>query len=159
MSATDPSTGMASRPRPAPGSGPTIPPVLTWGVRVALVLVAAQFVLGVLMLRGSWNLINAHAGLGYAATFAAALAAISAIVWRRAGGTNGLMILSVLIPILMIIQIGLGEAGVKWVHVVLGSLILIGLGGLLYTIPSRPSRGKAVRETDHEPPGPVSSRR
>lgn len=158
MSATDPSAGKTRRPHPTPGSGPTIPPVLTWGIRVALLLVVVQFVLGVLMLRGSWNLIDAHAGLGYTATLAAALAAVSAIVWRRAGGTNGPMILAVSIPILMIVQIGLGEAGVKWVHVVLGSLILIGLGGLLYTLPSRPSRGKAVRETDHEPPDPDSSR-
>ena len=33
-------------------------------------------------------------------------------------------------PILMIIQIGLGSVGIKWVHVVLGVLILLGLIGL-----------------------------
>lgn len=140
MSATDPSTGGASGPRLAPGSGPTIPPVLFWGTWVALVLVAVQLVLGILMLNGSWSLINLHAGLGYAATLAAVLAAISAIVWRRAGGANGLMLHAVSIPILMIIQIGLGEAGVRWVHVVLGSLILIGLIGLPMSLRSRSRR-------------------
>ncbi|AOZ47100.1 hypothetical protein DUY81_02360 [Acidipropionibacterium acidipropionici] len=115
---------------PPPESGPTVPAVLTWGTWIAVVLVAAQLVLGILMLNGSWSLIDAHAGLGYAATLAAAVAAVSAIVWKRRGGATGVMAHAVSMPILMIIQIGLGSAGIKWVHVVLGVLILLGLIGL-----------------------------
>ena len=100
----------SSDPRPA--SGPTVPAVLTWGTWIAVVL------------------IDAHAGLGYAATLSAAVAAISAIVWKRRGGATGVMAHAVSMPILMIIQIGLGSAGIKWVHVVLGILILLGLIGL-----------------------------
>ncbi|AXE37425.1 hypothetical protein [Acidipropionibacterium virtanenii] len=119
-----------SSSEPRPESGPTVPSVLTWGTWAAVVLVAAQLVLGILMLSGSWSLIEAHAGLGYAGTLAAVLAAVSAVVWKRRGGSAGVMAHAVAMPVLMIIQIGLGSAGVKWVHVVLGVLILIGLIGL-----------------------------
>ncbi|WP_236082088.1 hypothetical protein [Acidipropionibacterium jensenii] len=139
MTASDSShaSDRPSAPHLAPGSGPTIPPVLTWASWIAVVLVLGQLVLGILMLNGSWNLIEAHAGLGYAATLAAVLAAVSAVVWRRRGGRSGVMAHAISMPILMIIQIGLGESGIKWVHVVLGVIILIGLIGLPMSLRSR----------------------
>lgn len=137
MSASDTSASPVPASRPAPGSGPTVPPVLGWAAWIAVVLVAAQLVLGILMLNGSWNLLQAHAGLGYAATLAAAVAAVSAVVWKRRGGRTGVMAHAVSMPVLMLIQIGLGQGGVKWVHVVLGVLILIGLVGLPMSLRAR----------------------
>lgn len=100
-------------------------------------LVGVMAVMGFLMLGGT-DLHQVHAVIGY---MVAALAVIAAtLAWRvaRARGSMGIFYHGLAIPVLLVVQIGLGEMGQKWVHVVLGVLLLIACAALGVLAARRP---------------------
>jgi hypothetical protein len=51
---------------------------------------------------------------------------VAALIWYRKGGSKGLMMHAFGMVVIFVAQIGLGSAGVLWVHVVLGVLAVLG---------------------------------
>lgn len=118
-------------------SSRTAPSSLLWSSWIAIAAVAAQAVVAIFMLSGVHGLGELHAGFGYVTLIATIVAAVAAVMWKRKGGPAGIMGHALGMAVIVIIQFALGEAGVKWVHVVLGILIVAGLIAL-------PMRARAV---------------
>jgi hypothetical protein len=70
--------------------------------------------------------IDPHGMLGYTNLLVMIVAAVAALVWYRKGGSKGLMMHAFGMVVIFVAQIGLGSAGVLWVHVVLGVLAVLG---------------------------------
>lgn len=70
--------------------------------------------------------INPHGILGYTNFLVMVVAAIAALVWFRKGGSRGLMMHAFGMVVIFLVQIGLGQGGVIWVHVVVGVLAVLG---------------------------------
>lgn len=98
----------------------------SWATTALLVV---QLVLGIVVLSNDSSP-AAHGGVGYVTLVAAIVAAYFGWQLSQTDGNKGLFYHAVSMPILMIVQIGLGSMGVKWVHVVLGFLIVIGVIGM-----------------------------
>lgn len=113
---------------PAPASQPGL--LRTFALVTAL-LTVGQAVLGLLIAFAGVDLYEVHGWLGYATFVSTVLAAVGAFLWMRQGGAKGLFFHALGLAVLALLQIGLAEMGLKWVHVVLGLLIL---GGALALI-------------------------
>jgi hypothetical protein len=64
--------------------------------------------------------------VGYLSLLSMITATIAANVWFRKGGSKGLVMHAGGVAVLMLVQIGLGQAKVAPVHVALGILIVLG---------------------------------
>ncbi|MFC0359819.1 hypothetical protein ACFFHC_08460, partial [Kytococcus schroeteri] len=95
----------------------------TFALATAL-LTVGQAVLGLLLLFTDIDLYDVHGWIGYAAFVTAVAAAIGAFLWKKVSGNTGLFMHALGLAVLALLQIGLAEMGLKWVHVVLGVLIL-----------------------------------
>ena len=91
---------------------------------VTALLAVAQAVIGLLVAFTDFDAVNAHGWLGYATFIAAVAAAIGAFLWKKVSGNTGLFMHALGLAVLALLQIGLAEMDLKWVHVVLGVLIL-----------------------------------
>lgn len=94
---------------------------------VVTVLVLAQAAMGMIINAGSSSsaLLTVHKMTGYMAFIAGILAAVSAFMLSRQIANMGVFFHALTVAVLMLIQIGLGEAGVQLVHVVLGVVIAV----------------------------------
>ncbi|MGV8850872.1 MAG: hypothetical protein ACOH16_15175 [Propionibacteriaceae bacterium] len=70
--------------------------------------------------------IDPHGILGYSNLLVMIVAAVAALIWYRKGGSKGLMMHAFGMVVIFVAQVGLGSAGVLWVHVVLGVLAVLG---------------------------------
>ena len=104
---------MSNSPSPSPTQ---VPSALRWSAWIAVVSIIVQTILAVCMLAGI-HLGEVHEGFGYLTLVSSIVAAVTAVMWKRRGGPAGVM------------GHALGEMGhpVKWVHVVLGFVIVVGL--------------------------------
>jgi hypothetical protein len=104
--------------------------VLRLSSALAALLTLIQAVLVILTAAKVAKLIGAHGGVGYLSLLATITATIAAYVWFRKGGSKGLVMHAGGVAVLMLVQIGLGEAKVAPVHIALGILIVLGVGAL-----------------------------
>jgi hypothetical protein len=70
--------------------------------------------------------IDPHGILGYTNLLVMVVAAIASVVWYRKGGSRGLLMHAWGMVVIFLVQIGLGQGKVLWVHVVLGVLAVLG---------------------------------
>ena len=107
------------------------PKALTICVWVAVGSVVIQAVLACFMLSGVHGLGDAHMGFGIVTLLAAIVAAVLAVMWKRRGGSLAVVGHAVGMAVLILVQYVLGElsngGAIKWIHVVLGVVIVIGL--------------------------------
>jgi hypothetical protein len=111
-----------------PSVRPTPDPVLGWlriTTAVTAVLSIVQLLLGVGLLGSLSGVFPVHRTLGYIAFLAAVAAAVFAVLWSRRSGNKGLMFHTISVAVLGLIQVGIGEMGVVWLHVVVGLLFLV----------------------------------
>lgn len=96
----------------------------------ALGLILIQLGLGLAGLAGSNGLLEPHGWIGYLTTLTTATAAYFA--WRvsRQTHSKGVFIHAVSLPVLCVLQIGLAEMDLKWVHVGLGVALVAAVAGL-----------------------------
>ncbi len=104
--------------------------VLRLSSALATLLTLIQALLVILTVTKVAKLIAVHGMVGYLSLLSMIVATVAAFVWFRRGGNKGLMMHAGGVAVLMLVQIGLGEAKVVWVHVVLGILIVLGTGAL-----------------------------
>lgn len=110
---------------------PPAPKALTISAWVAIGSVIVQAVLACFMLSGAHGLGDAHMGFGIVTLLAAIVAAVLAVMWKRRGGSLAVVGHAVGMAVLILVQYVLGElsngGAIKWIHVVLGVVIVIGL--------------------------------
>ena len=70
--------------------------------------------------------IDPHGILGYTNLLVMVVAAIASVVWYRKGGSRGLLMHAWGMVVIFLVQVGLGQGKVLWVHVVLGVLAVLG---------------------------------
>ena len=106
------------------------PVLLTLQISAAVLAALAllQTVLGFIIVSGSW--VTWHGDTGYLAFVVSLVAAVAAFLWMRRSGNKGLFMHAVSMAVLFLVQIGLAEMDLKWVHVVLGVLLLVGSAAL-----------------------------
>lgn len=102
------------------------PVLLTLQISALLValLAVVQTVLGFIIVSGSW--VTWHGDTGYLTFVVSLVAAVAAFLWMRSSGNKGLFMHAVSMAVLFLVQVGLAEMDLKWVHVVLGVLLLVG---------------------------------
>ena len=89
------------------------------------VLMLVMVGLGIGIATGSHGLRAAHEGTGYLVALVGIIAAVLAFRHGRARGNMGTFAHAASIPVLAIIQTGLGEAGLQTIHITLGVLIAL----------------------------------
>lgn len=108
---------------PAPGG-----PVLT-GLRAFAALTALggilQLLLGLGILGSIGGVFSTHRMLGYITLGVSVLAALFAVLWASRSGNKGLMFHAITVAVLALAQVGLGEMGLRWVHVIVGILFFV----------------------------------
>ena len=96
--------------------------------------------LGIGIVLDNHGLRDAHAGIGYLITVVAIVATVLAWRYGKAKGNLGTFFHALSLPILLIVQTGLGSMGdFEMIHIVLGVLILIATVALT-TLSSRKTR-------------------
>ncbi|MDN5563559.1 hypothetical protein EDD41_2182 [Luteococcus japonicus] len=128
----------------------TVTPALSRLKTTALVIIGSvliQLGLGVALLTSYSNgLAKAHSGFGYITLLASIVAAFFAFQLSKADSSaKGLFFHALSLPVLAIIQTGLGEMiggsnGLKWLHVALG-IAFVGAAVSLYTLLDKRIRG------------------
>lgn len=118
-------------PPPAPPQGLRAGKVLYWASLAMGALVLVMLALGIMILTGNQQVRDVHGIVGYVLTLVAVVAAVCAWLVARPARKMGIFFHAVSIPVLMVIQIGLAEMDLKWVHVVLGVLIAGAIAGLV----------------------------
>ncbi|MGK2310206.1 hypothetical protein [Cutibacterium sp. V970] len=110
---------------------PTPPKALTISAWVAVASVILQTVLACFMLSGVHGLGDVHMGFGIATLVAAIVTAVLAVMWKRRGGPSAIVGHAIGMAVLVLVQFGLGEmsssGATKWIHVILGVVIVVGL--------------------------------
>lgn len=94
---------------------------------VAAVLILIQLVLGIMIAVGNGGSIvrSAHAGVAYLALLAGIVAAVFAWSASKWAGSKGVFFHALSLPILALVQIGLGEMNLALVHIILGVLTVV----------------------------------
>ncbi|MGO4958484.1 hypothetical protein ACTQ49_14670 [Luteococcus sp. Sow4_B9] len=103
--------------------------------------VLVQLALGIAMLTGLYSvaIAKAHSGVGYITMIGSVIAAVFAWQLSKADASaKGLFFHALSLPVLAIIQFGLGEMiggsdALKWLHVALG-IAFVGASVSLYTL-------------------------
>lgn len=116
----------------APVSPSAVPaprgPVLT-GLRVFAALTALggilQLLLGLGILGSIGGVFSTHRMLGFITLGVSVLAALFAVLWASRSGNKGLMFHAITVAVLALAQVGLGEMGLRWVHVIVGILFFV----------------------------------
>ena len=72
------------------------------------------------------SFIDPHGILGYTNVLVMVVAAIAALLWYRKGGSRGLMMHAFGMVVIFLVQVGLGQGKVLWVHVVVGVVAVLG---------------------------------
>jgi hypothetical protein len=93
---------------------------------VSAALSLVQAVLAFLSLGKVAKLIEPHGIIGDVNLLVTVVAAVAAVLWFRKGGSRGLMMHAIGMAVIFLVQIGLGEGKVKWPHVVIGILAVLG---------------------------------
>jgi hypothetical protein len=70
--------------------------------------------------------IDPHGILGYTNVLVMIVAAVAAYLWYRKGGSRGLFMHAAGMVVVFLVQVGLGQGKVLWVHVVVGVIAVIG---------------------------------
>lgn len=68
-----------------------------------------------------------HGMLGNTAFVLAAVAAVAAFVWSRRSGNKGLFMHAAGMAVIALVQVGLGEMGVRGAHMAIGVLYVVGI--------------------------------
>ena len=98
---------------------------------VLLGLIVVQAVFAIITLIHANDTITAiHGGFGYLSLITGVIAAWFAWRWSKDSGAGGVFFHALSLPILAVIQIGLAQGGLKWVHVVVGVVYLLAVVGL-----------------------------
>ena len=98
---------------------------------VLLGLILVQLVFAIIILVNSSATITAiHGGFGYLSLVTGLIAAWFAWRWSKESGAKGVFFHTLSLPILAVVQIGLAEGGLKWVHVAVGVAYLVAVVGL-----------------------------
>ncbi|MCS6711748.1 hypothetical protein JSY14_06830 [Brachybacterium sp. EF45031] len=112
--------------RTARGFALALPPI----AYAAAALAILQTVLGIVLVGGGWGVITVH-------TVVAVLLLLSLIVATIAAGVLGAQVKNwgvfahaLTMAVLALVQYALGEMGARWVHVVLGVVLLLGIVSL-----------------------------
>lgn len=117
---------------------PTPPKALTISAWIAVASVIIQAALACFMLSGVHGLGDVHMGFGILTLVAAIVAAVLAVMWKRRGGASSIVGHAVGMAVLILVQYGLGEmssgGAVKWIHVILGVVMVVGLLALPQSI-------------------------
>ncbi len=101
--------------------------VLRLSAALSAALSLVQAVLAFLALgKVAHGLIGPHGILGDINLLVTIIAAVAAVMWFRKGGSRGLMMHAFGMVVIFLVQIGLGEGKVKWPHVVIGVLAVLG---------------------------------
>lgn len=111
------------------------------------VLTVGQAALGLLLLFTELDMYDVHGWIGYATFGCAVAAAVFAFLWKKESGNTGLFMHAVGLAVMALLQIALAEMGAKWVHVVLGLLILgaaLALASLAQRKPGAPLADRAL---------------
>jgi len=104
--------------------------VLRLSSALSALFTVIQAILIIIRVATGATLIEVHGMVGYLSLLSMITATIAAYVWFRKGGSKGLVMHAGGVAVLMLVQIGLGEAKVAPVHVALGILIVLGAGAL-----------------------------
>lgn len=112
---------------------PGTEPILDW-LRITAALTALcgilQTVLGLGMVGNLSGVYSFHRTLGYATLLVVVIAAVLAVLWSRRSGNKGLMFHAISVAVLALIQIGVGEMSITWLHITLGVLFLVAAAAL-----------------------------
>ena len=100
--------------------------VLRLSSALSALFTVIQAILIIIRMATGATLIEVHGMVGYLSLLSMITATIAAYVWFRKGGSKGLVMHAGGVAVLMLVQIGLGEAKVAPVHVALGILIVLG---------------------------------
>jgi hypothetical protein len=100
--------------------------VLRLSSALAALFTVIQAILIIIRVATGATLIGVHGMVGYLSLLSTITATIAAYVWFRKGGSKGLVMHAGGVAVLMLVQIGLGQAKVAPVHVALGILIVLG---------------------------------
>lgn len=104
------------------------------------VLMLVMLGLGIGIALDNHGLRDAHAGIGYLITVVAIVAAVLAFRYGKAKGNLGTFFHALSLPILLVVQTGLGSMGdFEMIHIVLGVMIAIATFALT-TLSSRRTR-------------------
>ena len=110
---------------------PSAPKALTISAWVAVGAVIVQAVLACFMLSGVHGLGDVHMGRGTRSRLAPLAAAVRGVKSKLRGGCAAVVGHAVGMAVLILVQYVLGElssgGAIKWIHVVLGVVIVIGL--------------------------------
>lgn len=100
---------------------------------IAALLILLQLVLGVMIAFGTGGsfIREAHAGVAYLTVLAGIVAALFAWSASKVAGSKGVFFHALSLPILAIVQIGLGEMHLQVVHIILGVLTVVAYVGLV----------------------------
>ena len=100
---------------------------------VAAVLILVHLVLGIMIALGNGGsfIRSAHAGVAYLALLAGVVAAVFAWSASKSAGSKGVFFHALSLPILALVQIGLGEMNLALVHIILGVLTVVAYVGLV----------------------------
>lgn len=108
------------------------------------VLALAQAALGGTVLSGGGGGIrDFHGYIGYATFVVAIITAVLAAKAAKVTGNKGTLYHAISLPVIALIQIGLAEMDLKWVHVAFGVTFLIAAFGL-YAMADRPGKDPAA---------------
>ncbi|WP_022908797.1 hypothetical protein [Aestuariimicrobium kwangyangense] len=107
-------------------------------VIIALALVGLQVLLGAAVAAQMTALQGVHAVVAYTLFLVSIVAAAFARGHAKVTGRKGVFFHALSIPILMVVQIGLGSMRVTVVHIVLGLLIAVAIGALYAMIAKVP---------------------
>ncbi|WP_420176257.1 hypothetical protein [Luteococcus sp. OSA5] len=116
---------------------------------VTIISVLIQLGLGIAMLTGTYSvaIAKAHSGIGYLTTLGSIVAAVFAWQLSKADASaKGLFFHALSLPVLALIQNGLGESissdALKWLHVALG-IAFVGAVVSLYTLLDKRAKVRA----------------
>jgi len=96
------------------------PTLLLASAAVAAVLSVAQPLLALGPLTASGPLNGLHAPNAYVLSVVSVVAAVAAHRWSKQSGDRGLFFHALSLPVLAVVQIGLGELELAMVHIALG---------------------------------------
>ena len=114
---------------------------------VLALLALVQAALGGTVLSGGGGIRNVHGYVGYATAIVSLIAVFFAWKSSQQTGNKGILFHAISLPVLAVLQIGLAEMDLKWVHVVVGVLFLVAAFGL-YAMADRPAPADRTAPAD-----------